>query len=99
MGDVRIENRVGKNLVTKEEVVFSIYDVFLGKDRVAHIGWAEGSKLIYTRPVSPVEKKSIEEKLPSLINQSFTSTPFPSIDPELVERIGFEDDYYEFDEE
>jgi len=99
MSDVRIENRVGKNLVTKQEVVFSIYDVFLGGKHVAHIGWEEGSKLIYICPVSPVEKKKIEEKLPSLINQSFTSTPFPSIDPELVEGIGFEDDYYEFDEE
>lgn len=98
MSDVRVETRVGTNLVTKQEVVYQIYDVFLKDNRVGFIGWDEGSKLIYTYPVSPKDKKQIEDELPSIINQKFTSTPYPSIDPELVEGDAG-DDYYEFDEE
>jgi hypothetical protein len=96
---VKIENRVGKNLITKEEVVYSMYDVYLDGSIVGLIGWAAGSRLVYTKPVSPIDKKRIEEELPVLIEQSFTSTPYPEIDPEIVSGGIEEDQYYEFDEE
>ena len=98
--DVRIENRVGRNLVTKQDVCVAIYDVFLGKQKVASIGWQAGSKLIFTAPVSPVDQKHIEDVLPSLIDgQQFTSTPYPDIDPELVAGVSEEEEFYEFDED
>lgn len=96
---VTIENKVAKNLITKEEVTFSIWVVYLDGKKIGHIGWADGSKLIYDRKVSPIEERAIKDQLSKLTKQKFTSTPYPSIDPELVAGVGTEEDFYEFDEE
>ena len=99
---VELRPHKGMNLITKREQCFEQYLVYTGHpeklDMVGLIGWEEGSKLLFLKPVDPVSKEQIKLKVDEIIKRESEMIEHPDLDQDLVTPPQIETDLDEFNE-
>ncbi len=62
MSNIRIEQAKGVNLATRQEVLFSHYNVIFENTKVAIVGWESDSKVLFlVNNLSPLAKEEVLE--------------------------------------
>ena len=85
---VELRPHVGFNLITKREQCFEQYLIFHGHpDKmklVGLIGWKEGSKIVYLKPVDPISKRSIEEEVSKQLERDAEAIDCPDLTEDQI---------------
>ena len=99
---VNLVPHIGINLMTKKEQCHEQYLVFAGHPSkmkmVGILGWAEGSKIIFTTPVDPLSAEEIKTKVQEIIKREAEMVEHPNIDPDLITPPQLESNLDEFNE-
>jgi|AACY02.14.fsa_nt_gi hypothetical protein len=98
--EVKLIPHSGKNLVTGEVQHFHQWMIYLCEDGVERhvgiLGWAEGSRILFVRPVDPPTTSWIEQEIEKQNKERRESVSCPDIPLDLVNNSVGELD--EFDE-
>ena len=99
---VELRPHKGMNLVTKREQCFEQYLVYSGHPEKLEItgiiGWKEGSKLLFLKPVDPVSRDKIKSKVDLILAREAELINHPDLDQDLVTPPQNESTYDEFNE-
>jgi len=100
---VELRPHKGLNLVTKREQCFEQYLVYTGHpeklEMVGLIGWKEGSRLLFLKPVDPISRDEIKAKVDLILKKETEAINHPDLDQDLVTppTMGTEDEFDESD--
>jgi hypothetical protein len=106
---VELRPHKGLNLVTKREQYFEQYLVYAGHpeklemvglmEMVGLIGWKEGSRLLFLKPVDPISRDEIKSKVDIIMKKEVEAINHPDLDQDLVTppTMGTEDEFDESD--
>ena len=100
---VELRPHKGLNLVTKREQCFEQYLVYTGHpeklEMVGLIGWKDGSRLLFLKPVDPISRDEIKAKVDLILKKETEAINHPDLDQDLVTppTMGIEDEFDESD--
>jgi hypothetical protein len=100
---VELRPHKGLNLVTKREQCFEQYLVYTGHpeklEMVGLIGWKEGSRLLFLKPVDPISRDEIKSKVDIIMKKEVEAINHPDLDQDLVTppTMGIKDEFDESD--
>lgn len=85
---VELRPHSGINLVTKREQYFEQYLVYDGlpdsMEWVGIIGWKEGSKVVFVRPIDPIRQERIVEQVALQLERETEAVSYPDISEDQV---------------
>ena len=93
---IEIEPHKAKNMITKREVCFKQYLIKVDDKIVGLVGWAPGSKIIFTSPIGPFEQDIIRSEVEKKLDRRAELVECPDVSEELLNQE--EEHHNEFDE-